>query len=243
VDRIETILSNGYPFGHGGMGGDEQTMTLAAGEYLSSIHLCSDKHNGSTRIFSVSLLTNQGRSLSGGTPTSNCVSYTASDGWQIVAFHGRSGDEIDKLGVVYAPITQNTPTAVAPMQIVNQHSGLCLDIEYAIAADGSNVIQWPCNGGINQRWSYDDNSGLIRSMQDPRYCLDNSGSYHDGANITIWSCKGNSNQRFRFDPESGKISMRSYPLLVVNASGSDAGDNIVTWSFGGGSHQCWSMMR
>jgi hypothetical protein len=243
VDRIETILSNGYPFGHGGTGGNEQTLTLAAGEYLSSVYLCSGKHNGITRIFSARLQTSHGRSLSGGTSTSDCVSYTAPGSWQIVAFHGRSGDEIDKLGVVYAPIMQSVPTAVTPMQIVNQDSGQCLDIEHAIAADGSNVIQWPCNGGGNQRWSYDDSSGLIRSMLDPHYCLDNSGSYHDGANIAIWNCNGNSNQRFKFDPVTGKISIRSYPALVVDASGSDAGDNIITWSFWGGSNQRWSMDR
>jgi hypothetical protein len=243
VDRVETVLSNGYPFGHGGTGGDEQTLTLADAEYLTSAHLCAGKHNDTTRIFSARFETSDGRSLSGGSSTSDCVTYSAPDGWQIVAFHGRSGDEIDKLGVVYAPITSIVPASATPLQIVNQQSGQCVDIDGAVTADGSNVIQWPCNGGANQSWSYDETSGLIRSMQDPHYCLDNSGSYADGANIMIWSCNGNANQRFEFDSATGKIAMRNYPVQVVDASAYLAGANVQTWSFSGDSSQFWSMQR
>jgi hypothetical protein len=89
VDRIETVLSNGYPFGHGGTGGDEQTLSLAVGEYLTSVHLCSGKHDNTTRIFSAQFHTSDGRSLAGGSPTSNCVTYNAPEGWQIVAFLDR----------------------------------------------------------------------------------------------------------------------------------------------------------
>jgi hypothetical protein len=80
-------------------------------------------------------------------------------------------------------------------------------------------------------------------MQDPHYCLDNSGSYANGANIMIWSCNGNSNQRFKFDPATGKISMHNYSAQVVDASASQAGANVQTWSFWGGSNQRWSMER
>jgi hypothetical protein len=243
VDRVETVLSNGYPFGHGGSGGDEQTLILASGEYLTSAHLCSDKYKAHTRLFFAQFTTSDGRSLAGGTPTSDCVTYTAPSGWQIVAFHGRAGDEVDKLGVVYAPIPATAPPTVKPVQIVNLGSAQCLDIDHAITTDGSNVIQWHCNGEDNQRWSYDDTSGLIRSMQDPHYCLDNSGSYDNGANIIIWSCNGNSNQRFKFDPETGRIAMRNSPNQVIDASAPDAGANVTTWDFWNGSNPRWRMQH
>lgn len=243
VDRVETVLANGYPFGHGGWGGDEQTLTLAKGEYLNSVHLCTGKHNDTTRVFFAQFYTSANRSLAGGSTTADCVTYSAPSGWQIVAFHGRSGDEVDKLGVVYAPITGTVPAPATPMRFVNRHSGQCLDIDQAKLADGANVIQWPCNDGANQRWSYDQTSGLIRSMLDPHYCLDNSGSYADGANIAIWSCNGNSNQRFKFDPATGKIALRSHPEQVIDASASKAGANVVTWSFWGGSNQLWKLVR
>lgn len=243
VDRVETVLSNDYAFGHGGAGGSERQLLLADGEYLTSVHLCSGKHNGTTRVFFAQFQTSFGRNLAGGSATSDCVTYTAPDGWQLVAFHGRSGDEVDKLGVVYAPVIDSAPPTVEALQIVNKRSGQCLDIEHANMADGSNVIQWPCHGGANQRWSYDDTSGLIRSMQDPHYCLDNSGKYADGANLVIWSCNGNSNQRFKYEPSTGKIAMRSYPVEVVDASGTDAGANIMTWGFWNGSNQLWDMVQ
>lgn len=243
VDRVETVLANGYPFGHGGWGGDEQTLTLAKGEYLNSVHLCTGKYNNTTRVFFAQFYTNTNRSLAGGSTTADCVTYSAPSGWQIVAFHGRSAEEVDRLGVVYAPITATAVAAATPVRFVNRRSGQCLDIDHANMADGTNVMQWPCNDGANQRWSYDETSGLIRSMQDPHFCLDNSGSYADGANIAIWSCNGNSNQRFKFDPATGKIAMRNYPAQVIDASGTNAGANVVTWGFWGGANQLWDMVR
>ncbi|MGD9163359.1 MAG: ricin-type beta-trefoil lectin domain protein [Chromatiales bacterium] len=243
VDRVETVLSNGYPFAHGGTGGDEQTLTLADGEYLTSAYLCTGKYNDNTRVFSARFETSDGRGLSGGTETSDCATYAAPDGWQIVAFHGRSGDEIDKLGVVYAPVTSIVPASATALRIVNQQSGHCLDIEDAVMADGGNVIQMTCNDSASQRWSYDEVSGLIRSMRDPHYCLDNSGSYADGANITISSCNGSSDQRFEFDLATGKIAMRNYPTQVVDISSDQSGANVQTWSFSGDSNQFWSMQR
>jgi hypothetical protein len=37
----------------------------------------------------------------GGTPTGDCTTYTAPSGWQIAGFHGRAGNELDKVGVIY----------------------------------------------------------------------------------------------------------------------------------------------
>jgi hypothetical protein len=59
------------------------------------------QRDGRTRVFYVSFVTSSGRVLSGGTPTSDVVTYTAPAGWQIAGFHGRAGAEVDKVGVVY----------------------------------------------------------------------------------------------------------------------------------------------
>jgi hypothetical protein len=78
-------------------------LTLNAGEHLVKITLTQGKHNGRTRIFSAQLTTDQGRTLSAGRPTSDTVTYTAPSGWRIAGFTGRSGNEIDQLGVIYLP--------------------------------------------------------------------------------------------------------------------------------------------
>ncbi|GAB3892384.1 hypothetical protein GCM10029964_067090 [Kibdelosporangium lantanae] len=49
------------------------------------------------------MTTNLGTTLTGGTTTSDCTTYTAPAGWQIAGFHGRAGDEVDKIGFVFTP--------------------------------------------------------------------------------------------------------------------------------------------
>ena len=59
--------------------------------------------DGRTRIFYARYTTSNGRTLAGGSTTSDCTTFTAPAGMAIVGFHGRSGDEVDKTGVIYAP--------------------------------------------------------------------------------------------------------------------------------------------
>jgi endonuclease/exonuclease/phosphatase family metal-dependent hydrolase len=237
IDKVEITLSNGYVFSHGGNGGEERSLTLSSGEYLTSLDICSGKQNNRTRIFRAKFTTSDGRTLSGGTGTSNCTVYTAPSGWQIVGFHGRSGDEVDKLGVVYAPRSAASEPA-SYTQLVNKASGLCMDVLNADMVNGKDVIQWHCNGGAWQQWNYDERTGMIRNKQNPRFCLDNSGSFADGANIVIWQCNGNANQRFTIDG-SGAIRLRTYPQQVVDGYGTEAGDTVGTWSLRGGDNQYW----
>jgi hypothetical protein len=241
VDHVETTLSNGDVFSHGGTGGTEQTLNLNAGEVLTSVNLCQAQYSGHTRVFYINFTTSLGRSLSGGSTTSSCTTYTAPAGNQIVAFHGRSGDGVDKLGAVYAPVLTTPAPTPQPIRIVNKATALCMDVYQANMADGTIVDQWACNGGANQLWSYDDSTGLIRSMQDPHYCLDNGGTYGDGAALIVWSCSGNNNQRFKYDPATGSISVRSYPVEVVQGVGSSFGTGLQTLTASGASNQGWTL--
>ena len=101
VDQIGLTLDNGTTLTHGGTGGTASTLTLGSGEYVTTATLCQAAHSGHTRIFSARFVTNLGRALAGGSTTSDCVTRTAPDGWQIAGFHGRAGDEVDKIGFVY----------------------------------------------------------------------------------------------------------------------------------------------
>ncbi|WP_327341948.1 jacalin-like lectin [Streptomyces europaeiscabiei] len=101
IDGVGLTLGNGTVLTHGGTGGTLSSLSLGSGEYVTSAQLCQGQKSGHTRIFSAKFTTNLGRSLSGGTTTSDCVTRTVPSGWQIAGFHGRAGDEIDKLGFVY----------------------------------------------------------------------------------------------------------------------------------------------
>ncbi|PJZ25399.1 endonuclease [Leptospira hartskeerlii] len=103
IDAVSLQLTNGTVLSHGGTGGTLQTLTLGSGEYVDQVKLCSGVKSGRTRVFYAQFHTNLSRLLTGGSTTSTCTTYTAPSGWGIVGFHGRSGDEVDKLGVIYAP--------------------------------------------------------------------------------------------------------------------------------------------
>ncbi|MET9435851.1 jacalin-like lectin [Streptomyces sp. NPDC006551] len=100
VDRISITLDNGTTLAHGGTGGTAASLTLGSGEYVATAYLCRARKDSHTRIFHARFTTNLGRTLSGGTPTSDCVTHTAPPGRQITGFHGRSGDEVDKIGFI-----------------------------------------------------------------------------------------------------------------------------------------------
>ncbi|MDH6220748.1 jacalin-like lectin [Streptomyces pseudovenezuelae] len=101
VDQLSVTLSNGTTLAHGGTGGTASSLTLGSGEYVTSANLCQGQKDSQTRIFYAKFTTNLGRTLAGGTTTSDCVTRTAPSGWQIAGFHGRTGDEVDKVGFIY----------------------------------------------------------------------------------------------------------------------------------------------
>ena len=104
IDQIGLTLADGTTVSHGGTGGTAASLTLGSGEHVTGATFCEGSYNGHTRIFSARFTTDQGRSLSGGTTTSDCVTYTAPAGWQVAGFAGRSGDEVDKVGLVFTRI-------------------------------------------------------------------------------------------------------------------------------------------
>ncbi|MDL5204510.1 jacalin-like lectin [Streptomyces sp. ALI-76-A] len=104
LDGVSLTLDGGTVLSHGGTGGTAASLTLAPGEHLTSVRLTRGQKDGRTRIFSAAFTTDRGRTLSSGTASADTKTFTAPAGRQIVGFTGRGGDEIDKLGVLYAPI-------------------------------------------------------------------------------------------------------------------------------------------
>ncbi|WP_406441473.1 jacalin-like lectin [Streptomyces sp. NBC_01613] len=104
LDAVSLTHDGPATLTHGGTGGTATSLTLASGEHLTSVKLTQGQKDDRTRIFSAAFTTDKGRTLSSGTATSDTATFTAPSGWQIVGFTGRAGDEIDKLGVLYAPI-------------------------------------------------------------------------------------------------------------------------------------------
>lgn len=101
LDAISLTLASGQAFTHGGSGGTANTLTLAGGEKLVAATLCRGERDGKARIFFAEVKTSNGRSVSAGARTGDCVDRAAESGRGIVGFLGRSGDNVDLLGFVY----------------------------------------------------------------------------------------------------------------------------------------------
>lgn len=107
LDAISLALSSGQSFSHGGGGGTATTLALNPGETLVGATLCQgnkDGKEGKRRIFYAGITTSEGRSVEAGNKTSDCVTRIAKEGWAIVGFLGRAGDEVDQVGVIYGKI-------------------------------------------------------------------------------------------------------------------------------------------
>ena len=104
VDNVALTLANGATLAHGGTGGTASSLTLGSGEYVTSAYLCEAEYSGHTRIFYAKFTTNLGNTLAGGSTTSDCTTLSAPSGWQLAGFDGRSGDEVDKLGLIFTKV-------------------------------------------------------------------------------------------------------------------------------------------
>ncbi|MEJ2669595.1 MAG: jacalin-like lectin [Gammaproteobacteria bacterium] len=104
VDQVELTMSDNTVYVHGAEGGNPSELILHEDEYLTDLAACVGTKNGSNRIFYISFTTNHDRTLFGGNITDYCEHWSAPSGWQIQGLHGRSGQELDQVGVIYSPL-------------------------------------------------------------------------------------------------------------------------------------------
>jgi hypothetical protein len=103
LDSVALTLTSGAVFTHGGTGGTAASLALASNEYWTSAKLCQGQYNSQTRNFYILATTSTGRTLASGTATSDCATFRAPSGWQIVGYLGQDGDKMDQLAFIYAP--------------------------------------------------------------------------------------------------------------------------------------------
>jgi len=69
---------------------------------------------------------------------------------------------------------------------ITLNDGLCVDALGAGTSPNTPVIQYQCNGGLNQQWVYGADKTL-RPQHAPNMCLDFT-SYNDGTGVVIYPC-------------------------------------------------------
>jgi hypothetical protein len=130
-------------------------------------------------------------------------------------------------------------------QLVASHSQKCLDVPEWSLNDGMPVVQWACNGGVNQTWSLEPTSGGYSRLvaQHSGKCLDVSGaSTEDRAEIIQWQCNAGANQDWRLEPvgEGYQVVARhSGKCVDVRGESTNDGGSVIQWSCSGGANQTW----
>ncbi|EGZ15951.1 hypothetical protein PHYSODRAFT_545501 [Phytophthora sojae] len=110
-------------FSHGGKGGEEQTLTLASGEYITSMEAHTEKQGSHTRVFYLSFTTNKGKTISGGTKTDKTGVATAPEGFMLSGFYGRAADEVDQLGAIWTRMSAKNIELTDPSGVGNNSYG------------------------------------------------------------------------------------------------------------------------
>ncbi len=122
------------------------------------------------------------------------------------------------------------------VRIQSRHSKKCLDVSDASLSQRSNILQWTCGQGHNQRWRFSElEPGYfqIKALHSSQ-CLDvASASTEDGANILQWPCNGSDNQLWQFqhhdDSSFSLVSKHSGKCLDVEKWSNENGGNIQQW--------------
>ncbi|TDH71064.1 hypothetical protein CCR75_002803 [Bremia lactucae] len=105
VDSIGVIFQTPrqeqVTYSYGGDGGTLQTLMLQEGERITGIEAHSTVKDGRKRISFIKISTNQNRFIEGGTKTDDVNKEDAEDGFQLMGFYGRHGDEVNSVGALW----------------------------------------------------------------------------------------------------------------------------------------------
>lgn len=137
--------------------------------------------------------------------------------------------------------------------IRSKNSGLVMDVYNGGRDNGTNIIQWPYHGGLNQLWRFQgtgDSYYTITSVLNPQYSIDvhGGGSAMGNRVIQYTARPWQINQKWRLlENPDGSVSFRSQLaeasgtgyLLDVYGGGKAAGVNVIQWLGHSGDNQRW----
>jgi endoglucanase len=150
----------------------------------------------------------------------------------------------DQLRVSWGLDTANAPTTY--YRVTARHSGKVMDVIGASTSDSAEVKQWTYNGGMNQKWAFQDvGGGFFRLVNlNSGKCLDVSGaSTADGANIIQFSCGSGTNQQWQMVASGSFFQLKarhSGKCLDVVSSGTADGTDIEQFTCNSGTNQQWT---
>ncbi len=133
-----------------------------------------------------------------------------------------------------------------PMSAINKwvdwrdkRKGKCIDVAGGVAANGTPVQLYSCNGTDAQKWFYNPSLGTMASALPGNFCLTTpNGNTSNSTQLQISTCvEGDVNQMF--DKDGNRFNSRLNVNQKIDASGTNSGDPIIFYESNGGDNQKW----
>jgi hypothetical protein len=126
--------------------------------------------------------------------------------------------------------------------LVARHSDKCVDVQDNSAADNGHVVQYACNGGLNQQWRLEDaGDGYYRILaQHSGKCLDVEGGSTAKAFVNQYKCGSGQNQQWKFEDQGNgyyRLVARHSGLCLDVTEGSAEDVRLIHYKCGTGTHQ------
>lgn len=137
-----------------------------------------------------------------------------------------------------------------PYYIINQNSGMAIDLPNGKLDEGTNIQQWERNDSWAQQWriiAVDKDYCKIVSVGDESMCIAVAqSSADDGVNIELQNYTGKDNQLFKIKKcgsDYGIVSKCSNDTggLDVYEWSKENGGNVNQWNYWEGGCQLWSL--
>lgn len=136
--------------------------------------------------------------------------------------------------------------------IKNKNSGKYLDVDHSAASLGTNVLQWPLNKGVGQKWKVvHTGNGLykfISQVGDKNTVLDVSQKNNENrTNIDIWlDMEGATDRRFRIIRNNDGYSYRIVSqcsnftkAVTVEGASCESGANVFQYQYNSSNNDEW----
>ena len=131
-------------------------------------------------------------------------------------------------------------------EMILWHSKKCLDVEGSGSADGTNVVQWECNGQPHQRWQFvrkGERNYWIQARHSGKCLTLDGASKDDRASLVQAACDdGRPEQLWMvIDQDDGHYYTVESPLsgkcLDIEGKSTENRANVQQWKCNGGKNQ------
>jgi len=137
---------------------------------------------------------------------------------------------------------QPDPNTERPFTLKNGFSGKCLDDMAFSKEDGVKMVQYTCNGKVNQRWYWTADRS-IRSAYSGK-CLDAYAfGTMNGTDVVQYACNGKANQHWSLaqDANGNPVLRSAYSGKCLDDFGhsKEDGNYLVIWQCNDLPNQIW----